>query len=355
MSIGGDKTHSYTFGDPVGRFLPVIACYYRSSTAIWPSAGISQWSSTISASNTITSTRHWSYGVRMVAWKDSRDSTAGFSVTGGPYCADESGCVHSDPCPATNLQNERPVLAAGGADPVRTAFAGAEAGAASSAPVADDPAVRVRDRVVRRAGAFPLACPAGTSVLHADTAILGTRYARVLEPYVDHRARTATFTVRAVPRGGRVALQVVCRAAGAPVHTTASGHVRGSARADVLRTTRPDQHIQSGAGQDVVIANRRGAHVSTGSGADRVVVAATRVAVMGGPGPDRITATTPGTSLIEGGAGRDVLVSRRGRTVINAQDGAPGDVIICASKSRARVVKDPGDVVRGPCAIRPGA
>jgi hypothetical protein len=78
------------------------------------------------------------------------------------------------------------------------------------------------------------------------------------------------------------------------------------------------------------------------------------IAVMGGPGSDRITSTTPGKSLIEGGPGHDVLISRRGRTVINAEDGAGGDMIICAPGSRATVVKDRGDIVRGPCTVRRG-
>jgi len=355
MSIGGDKTHSYTFGDSAGRMVPVIACYWRSSTAVWPSSGISEWSSTISASNSVTSTRHWSWGVRMVAYKESQGSTTpGFSIAGGPYCADESGCVHTDPCPAANLQNDMGVTAGSDERSGTAAEPATQSAVGAPARVADDPAVVVRDRIVRSAGTFHMACPAGTSVLHADTAMLSTRRQSIVEPYVNHGARRATFTVRAVPRDARVNLQVVCRSTSAPRHLTEAGHVRGSVRGEVFRSRQRDQHIQAGAGNDHIRARHRGVHVSAGSGNDRVIVSAARVAVMGGPGSDRITSTTPGESLIEGGPGPDVLISRRGRTVINAEDGAGGDMIICAPGSRATVVKDPGDIVRGTCTVRRG-
>jgi hypothetical protein len=54
---------------------------------------------------------------------------------------------------------------------------------------------------------------------------------------------------------------------------------------------------------------------------------------------------------MEGNAGNDTLVSHRGRTTINSQDGSPGDTVICDRGSKAIVFIDEGDTVRGSCTV----
>jgi filamentous hemagglutinin family protein len=57
------------------------------------------------------------------------------------------------------------------------------------------------------------------------------------------------------------------------------------------------------------------------------------------------------TASLEGNAGKDTLVSHRGRTTINSQDGSPGDTVICDRGSKAMVFIDAGDTVRGSCTV----
>ena len=55
--------------------------------------------------------------------------------------------------------------------------------------------------------------------------------------------------------------------------------------------------------------------------------------------------------VLVGGTGRDRLVGSHGRTLINARDGAGGDVVVCRSSANI-VLADPGDTTTGPCTVR---
>jgi Ca2+-binding RTX toxin-like protein len=87
-----------------------------------------------------------------------------------------------------------------------------------------------------------------------------------------------------------------------------------------------------------------------GLGSDRIIVQGKDSAANGGPGRDRIAAQGTARTMVIGGAGRDVLIGGKAVTLINAQDGAGGDRIICRS-SLNRVMLDAGDSTAGPCQV----
>jgi hypothetical protein len=363
MSIGAGKTHTYTLGDSSGNLYPIRACYWRSSSAVWPTAGFSTWSSSLTATNTASDTRHWSWGVffstEMPGYK--------YPIAGyGSGCVTEGGCVSHDEfydfmysgvgwgkCPSDQSESERRTPHGSTPWPMETLAPPhrTETATKRTARQGTSPGITVIGKRTRRVGRTVVACPSGTELLHADTAIRNAGGADVIEPLVDHTLRAATFTVSARAKDAWVDLHVVCRRVGASTHTGDTGHTTGSSSGDVHRTNRRAHLIHAGGGHDVVHASHRGATITGGHGDDHVIVTAPDTVVMGGPGEDYIESDTAGRSHIEGGAGFDILVSRHGRTIINSQDGRPGDVVRCEGSSRARVYIDRGDTVRGACQV----
>ncbi len=370
MSIGGGKVHSYTLGEPTGHMPPRHICYWRSSGAIWPSVGSTGRSTTITALNTASHTRHWAWGVEYETTEFFSDDSGALGF-GSHECASQEGCVSDSlstgGCPVGDGMVLYSLLT--GASTVympteRTPFE-------SALPVADAtpaaPTVGAREAAARaaedarltlvggrsnHAGIRHLSCPSGTDMLHADTAIVGAqRGVEVEEPLVDHTLRRATFTITSIPPGAHVRYQVVCRESGAATHVSTGGHIHGSTRGETHRTTRAGHHIFAGGGDDTAHATHPNAHIVGGTGNDTIFIRANHVQVMGGPGNDRIESFAPGASHMEGNAGNDTLVSHRGRTTINSQDGSPGDTVICDRGSKAIVFIDYGDTVRGPCKV----
>jgi hypothetical protein len=153
-----------------------------------------------------------------------------------------------------------------------------------------------------------------------------------------------------VPSGTKVDVQVVCRRAG--VGVWAHGKiVLGTTRADRLATTKAGTTVLAGRGNDRVVVRNRGSVAFGFAGADHIVVSVARGAAHGGAGNDVLTAQKPGAVVLVGGLGRDVLTGAKGRTLINARDGAGGDRVICRSSANI-VLADPGDQIVGPCTVR---
>ena len=213
-----------------------------------------------------------------------------------------------------------------------------------------EPVIRIVNRVTRRNGVRRVACPRGMDVVHADTAMFDDGRTDVVEPLVDHDLRTATFTVRSLKRGARVELQVVCREAFADTRGY-NGHVYGSSGGERHRSTRAGQVIFAGGGADDIRIEHPRTFVSAGEGNDSVVVHAKRVSVMGGPGEDYIVVDTVGRALVEGGTGNDTLIVEAGYATVNAEDGNPGDTVVCRVGSHAKLYIDAGDTVLGRCTV----
>jgi hypothetical protein len=368
MSIGKGKIHSYTLGDGWGNLVPRHICYWRSSGAIWPSMAGTGKSLTITAWNTKNATRHWAWGVEFESTDFPTDDMGamGFSSHG---CASHEGCVsdslNTGGCPnvdglvllnfitgASTLYNFGTGAYSWYTPTERAPSAPAVSASEMSARATEEGRLILVGGSTNRAGIRHLSCPSGTHMLHADTAIVGAkRGVEVDEPFVDHTLRRATFTITSIPARAHVRYQVVCRAAGAATHVATAGHIHGSSRGETHTTTQDGRHIRAGGGHDVVRATHPSAHIVGGSGNDMIIIRANRVQVMGGPGNDRIQSWAPGASHIEGNAGNDTLVSHRGRTTINSQDGSPGDTVICDRGSKAIVFIDEGDTVRGSCTV----
>jgi len=361
-SIGRGKTHSYSLGVTSSSMKARHICYWKSSGGVWVDLSTGS-SITVTGTNQANATRHWAWGVGFESghlgntsgWGDGCVSHTGcvsLSDTGGGCPADDAPIALYNLATGVYTSSERTpfesALPVADATPVAPAVGAREA----AARTAEDARLTVVDGRSDVAGTRHLSCPSGTDMLHADTAIVGAkRGVEVDEPFVHHTLRRATFTITSVPAGAHVRYQVVCRAEGAPTQASTGGHIHGSTRGETHRTTQAGHHIFAGGGHDTVHATHPDAHIVGGTGNDTIIIRANRVQAMGGPGNDRIESFAPGASHMEGNSGNDTLVSHRGRTTINSQDGSPGDTVICDQGSKAIVFIDKGDTVRGACKV----
>jgi len=151
------------------------------------------------------------------------------------------------------------------------------------------------------------------------------------------------------PRGASTQIQAICRKAGAALAEDAN-LTYGSAGADDIRRSGKRSAVYAGMGPDVIVLTGQGSVGDGGLGADDITVSAKDAVGVGGFGRDTLRSTTAQRSLIIGGPGRDTLYGGPGRTIINAQDGQPGDVVICMSPKNL-VYMDKGDIISGPCTI----
>ena len=182
-----------------------------------------------------------------------------------------------------------------------------------------------------------LECPAGQVPAHGE-------FQSSAETHGALRRTGNGFAVRSGLTGN---LQVLCRDRNAGL-IEQGGLVLGSMRADRI-SSRTAAKVFAGTGDDRVTTSAAGAKVFAGHGDDVVNVRGTMSGVDGGFGSDTLTATVK--AALDGGPGRDrlsILGSAGG--IINAHDGAGGDIITCGS-AKVKVFADKGDVVNGPCTL----
>ena len=203
-----------------------------------------------------------------------------------------------------------------------------------------------RTRTRKMPGDLSLACKAGQMPMHAEVLTRGPGDPRV-------RIKNGSVSHDVVGgkalRGHRVSLQLSCRKRGARLFA-GPRLVLGTKGADAVKTRRRRAVIFGGPGADRLTVARRGGVAHGGLGGDQLEVMAVNGVATGGPGRDWLTATASGRTLLVGGQGADTLIGARGRTFINAVDGANRDRVICRSSANL-VLADPGDDVRGPCGI----
>jgi hypothetical protein len=199
----------------------------------------------------------------------------------------------------------------------------------------------------QRGGRLSIICPAGgvPTQVNINSSNPGVGIESVKRERVGDRLR---FVVDA-PRGASTQIQAICRKASAPLAKDAN-LTYGSAGADDIRTGAKRSAVYAGMGRDVIVLLGQGSVGDGGLGADDITVSAKDAVGVGGFGRDILRATTSQRSLIIGGPGRDQLIGGPGRTIINAQDGRPGDVVRCMSP-RNQVYRDKGDILTGPCTI----
>lgn len=151
------------------------------------------------------------------------------------------------------------------------------------------------------------------------------------------------------PSNASTQVQAICRKVSASLVRDAN-LIYGSAGGDYVNPGRSKSAVYAGLGPDVVVLKGEGSVGDGGLGADDITVTAKDAAGVGGFGKDVVRSTTSERSLIVGGPGRDTLVGGPGHTIINAQDGRPGDIVTCLS-ARNQVYKDKGDILSGPCTV----
>ncbi len=232
-----------------------------------------------------------------------------------------------------------------GTDPWRIPPGGPAAGGRTVPVTSSGVSVVTRRQVVDADRAMlALACPPGTRMLHVDALTTGP------DDNVGITGLTAQgATLRAQPSdvGATVTGQVVCRASAA--NLLARGPFSyGTLRADQITTDRAGATVFGGLGADDIEANGRRSAVFAGFGDDTVRIAGADSVADGGPGRDVLRAVDGNRVMLRGGPGRDTLVGGSGGTYINAQDGKPGDRVICGS-ARNLVLSDEGDTLSGPC------
>ena len=190
-------------------------------------------------------------------------------------------------------------------------------------------------------------CPVGTVALQSSV----SSPTQVINDTALHTYQGAQTTIRTagLPAGTRVDLQVVCRPIAAP-RMIIGGAAYGSFGADAMSTTVANSVLFGGFGPDTLRVHHAGTLAVAGPGVDRIFLFASYTAGAGGPGNDVLRSFAPGSSLLNGGLGNDVLVGGPGPTLINAVDGSGGDRVICTGDQN-RVMVDPGDKLFGRCTL----
>ncbi len=190
-----------------------------------------------------------------------------------------------------------------------------------------------------------LSCGAGQMPMYAQALVRGSG-PRAL---VRHKGSSFRVVKDKSLRGHRITLQLSCRKRSAK--TFAGPHVIfGGKSADRIKTRRPRTGVFAGPGKDWVSVASHGSFAHGGLHADRIKVKAADGVATGDPGRDVLKAKTRHRALLVGGQDADKLVGSRGPTLINAADGAGGDVVICHGH-RNLVLADRGDTVRGHCGV----
>lgn len=212
--------------------------------------------------------------------------------------------------------------------------------------VGPNPQLRVVNRTAIAPNSVAARCPKGKVPVQTS---LASPTAPLDPDNVTRTKHGASFATSGLPAGTSVSLQLVCR----PTKASAvqlSKVSWGSVKGDTLKTKRSGTALFGGLGKDrLTVANAKGVAWG-GPGSDRITLKRNGSGASGGPGTDRLVSTAPGKSLLNGGPGKDRLVGAKGATVINAQDGRGGDIIVCKS-SQNLVYLDPGDRTKGPCTI----
>ncbi len=200
-------------------------------------------------------------------------------------------------------------------------------------------------RVTSRSRSITLSCPKGTYVLHADGASGGpaTRLG------VSTSGRKVTITSPASNVGARMSAQAFCRQDNMGMMIVGY-KAYGTRGPDLIRSGVKSGLAFAGPGPDRVALTGAGSMTWGGPGSDRIIVQGKDSSSHGGPGRDRIVAKGTARTMVIGGPGRDVLIGGKAVTHINAQDGNPGDRIICRS-SKNVVMLDVGDITSGPCQV----
>lgn len=87
-----------------------------------------------------------------------------------------------------------------------------------------------------------------------------------------------------------------------------------------------------------------------GLGDDSFIAKVKGAAASDGIGDDVLRSTTSKSTLLNGGPGKDTFYGGSGKTLVNAKDGQPGDVVYRASK-RNVLLADKGETIVGTCAL----
>lgn len=261
-------------------------------------------------------------GKKTVTVTEPSSQTATSLSAGGPVMAAAGGGIGS--APAASTENGGP----------------AQVSAAADTRATKDTGIVTKTKTAKMPARLSIGCPKGSIPLHAE--IFGANTGRSLE----YRSDGVSLKKGAVANGRRASIQLTCRGKSEP--KAGNGRVAyGTGKADRMRTSAGGGLLLGGPGADRLTVRHGGGVAHGGLGGDSIVIRGGNGVATGGPGTDVIRSKTRGRSLLIGGPGRDLIVTSRGITLVDARDGERDEIRCHGSRSQVRA--DPVDVMSGNC------
>ena len=392
LSIGGDKTHTWTNYAPSGsgsggpgQWVWYDGCYYVNDQNVTVTTTgnytINPWSAT--ATNWLvpvpgnSETRYWSSGALWgTGVQVNQEGTGDWYWAGsqgqssGLYSAELPMWTHG--CSSTGTMQMHNYVQANVNNTANTASilmalpltAPIRAGQVQNpllkaAQVAAAPSLskqKGKFRIVEKQVALPFdfaggniselnaKCPSGFNLMQSAVLSLGA----VDQAKITSIPSGILVSGTSAMAGTTVKSQVVCLKSGLAKNLS-GGQYWGTGGADAMKNGRAGLFYFGGPGRDSISASGDSSQVFGGPGGDNIYVSGKDSVGVGGSGNDKLTAAGDFRIRLEGGEGKDILLGGIGVSILDVRDGHAGDSVTCMGTKNIALV-DEGDIVKGACA-----
>jgi hypothetical protein len=369
LSIGGDKTHSWTNYEPdsSSNWEWYDGCYYvNDSNVVVTTTGIATinpWSAT--ATNWLpaesSNTRYWSSGalwgtgmeVDSIAqgdwfWAGNQGNSSGYnsasvllwthgcSATGTMQMSNYYGAYVNSTAPST-------ASVAVISNPVQAAMTPRNS-KQSEFRIVEKQVNLPSDFAGGNIAELKSNCPKGFLLMNSSVLSLGPIDNATIRTLGSGIAVSATQDMA----GESLKSQVVCRKNRLRKILKGQSYW-GTNGADIIKNGIEGVIYYGGPGADKITASGDFSQVFGGQGNDKLNISGKDSVGIGGPGNDLLRAIGGFRIRLEGGEGKDKLFGSVGNTHLDARDGKPDDQVTCIGNNNIAIV-DEGDLVTGNCA-----
>ncbi len=392
LSIGGDKTHSWTNYAPSGsgaggpgQWVWYDGCYYVNDSNITVTTTgnmtINPWSAT--ATNWLmpvpgnSETRYWSSGALWgTGVQVNPEGTGDWYWAGsqgqssGEYSAELPMWTHG--CSSTGTMQmhnyvQANVNSTANNAAISMALPLAKFPRVAQSQIPPSNAIKVTAapslskqkgnfRIVEKQVALPFdytggnisglkaECPSGFILMQSSVLSLGAVDTARISSIPSGILVSGTSAMA----GTTVKSQVVCLKTGLG-KILRGGNYWGTKGSDKMENVGTGLFYFGGPGRDRISASGDASQVFGGPGNDNLLVSGKDSVGVGGPGDDQLTAVGDFRIRLEGGEGRDRLRGDIGISILDVRDGQAGDHVTCVGTKNIALV-DEGDNVMGTCA-----